>query len=89
MTAPIRVVVLGYIVRGPLGGLAWHHLQYVAGLARLGHDVWFIEDSDDYPACYDPSIDGIGTDPAYGLDFAKRAFERLSLVRPTPGRPDR
>ena len=32
----LRVIVLGYIVRGPLGGLAWHPLQYVLGLARLG-----------------------------------------------------
>ena len=79
MATPIRVVVLGYVVRGPLGGLAWHHLQYVAGLARLGHDVWFVEDSDEYPACYDPSNDSIGTDPAYGIDFAKRAFDRLDL----------
>ena len=46
----------GYIVRGPLGGLAWHHLQYVMGLARLGHDVHFLEDSGDSPwCCYDPS----------------------------------
>ena len=35
----LRILVLGYIVSGPLGGLAWHHLQYVLGLARLGHDV--------------------------------------------------
>ncbi len=50
-----RIIILGYIVRGPLGGLAWHHLQYVLGLSGLGHDVYFIEDSDDYPSCYDPS----------------------------------
>ena len=28
-----RILVLGYLVRGPLGGLAWHHLQYVVGAA--------------------------------------------------------
>lgn len=42
----LRIVVLGYIVRGPIGGLAWHHLQYVLGLSQLGHDVYFFEDSD-------------------------------------------
>ena len=51
----LRVIVLGYIVRGPLGGLAWHHLQYVMGLTLLGYDVYFVEDSNDYPACYDPA----------------------------------
>ncbi|HYX81752.1 MAG TPA: hypothetical protein VE714_05120 [Gemmatimonadales bacterium] len=75
----MRILVLGYIVRGPLGGYAWHHLQYVLGLAQLGHDVYFFEDSDDYAACYDPSTNGMSTDPSYGLAFAERAFERLGL----------
>jgi len=66
-------------VRGPLGGLVWHHLQYVLGLAALGHDVWFLEDSDDYPGCYDPSRDVIDVDPAYGLEFTARTFERVGL----------
>ena len=38
----LRVVVTGYIVRCPLGGMAWHHLQYLLGLARLGHHVTFV-----------------------------------------------
>jgi hypothetical protein len=72
----LRIVVLGYIVRGPLGGLAWHHLQYVMGLARLGHDVHFLEDSGDSPwCCYDPSRHVTDSDPTYGLDFARRAFQ--------------
>ncbi|CAN5845604.1 hypothetical protein BH23GEM7_BH23GEM7_05810 [soil metagenome] len=75
----LRILVLGYIVRGPLGGLVWHHLQYVMGLARLGHDVYFLEDSDDYPSCYDPEHDRIGTDPTYGLRFAADAFARVGL----------
>jgi hypothetical protein len=29
----LRIVLLGYIVRGPLGGLVWHHLQ--TGFTRL------------------------------------------------------
>jgi len=76
----MRIVVLGYIVRGPLGGLAWHHLQYVLGLARLGHDVRFIEDSDDYPACYDPSRHVVDCDPSYGLRFAADAFSLVGLA---------
>jgi hypothetical protein len=77
----MRIAVCGYIVRGPLGGLAWHHLQYVLGLHRMGHDVAFVEDSDTYESCYDPSADAMGTDPAYGLRFAAAAFERLGLGR--------
>jgi hypothetical protein len=75
----LRVLVLGYIVRGPIGGMAWHHLHYVLGLARLGHDVYFVEDSHDYPSCYDPERGVVDTDPTYGLRFARAAFERLGL----------
>ena len=75
----LRIIVLGYVVRGPIGGLAWHHLQYVIGLARLGHEVLFLEDSDDYPSCYDPSAHLVGTDPSYGLRFAANIFDRLDF----------
>ncbi|MGH2413764.1 MAG: hypothetical protein ACRDEA_08750 [Microcystaceae cyanobacterium] len=75
----LRIVVLGYIVRGPLGGMAWHPLQYVMGLASLGHDVYFIEDSDDYPSCYDPARGFTDTDPTYGLQFANSIFEQVGL----------
>ena len=77
--SPLRILVLGYLVRGPLGGIAWHYLQYVVGLSRLGHDVFFFEDSDDYPSCYDPIRNVTDDDPTYGLAFVARAFERLAM----------
>jgi hypothetical protein len=76
----VRIVVMGYLVRGPLGGIAWHYLQYVLGLARLGHDVYFVEDSDDYASCYDPVRNVVDVDPTYGLRFTADAFERVGLV---------
>lgn len=75
----MRIVVLGYIIRGPIGGLAWHHLQYVLGLYSMGHEVLFLEDSDDYPACYDPGTFQSGTDPSYGLAFIKNLFQNFEL----------
>ncbi|MDQ4142575.1 MAG: hypothetical protein M3198_02345 [Actinomycetota bacterium] len=75
----LRILVLGYIIRGPLGGLTWHHLQYVVGLADLGHDVYFLEDSDDYPSCYDPERFVTDVDPSYGLRFTSRAFSNFGL----------
>jgi hypothetical protein len=76
----LRIVVLGYIVRGPMGGMAWHHLQYVMGLTQLGHDVYFIEDSgDSLWCCYDPTRHITDTDPTYGLHFATHAFARIGL----------
>jgi hypothetical protein len=75
----LRIIVLGYIVRGPIGGMAWHYLNYVLGLARMGHDVLFVEDSDDYASCYNPSDHSVTADPSYGLQFIADAFNRLGL----------
>jgi hypothetical protein len=75
----LRVAVLGYIVRGPMGGMSWHHLNYVAGLAALGHDVTFLEIGDQEPTCYDPRDHTMGTDPSFGLHYAAQAFARLDL----------
>ena len=79
MPSRLRIIVLGYIVRGPLGGMVWSNVQYLMGLARLGHDVYFVEDSDDYPACYDPVRDLTDADPTYGLRFAARMLERIGF----------
>ena len=76
----LRIVILGYIVRGPLGGLVWHHLQYVLGLKKMGHDVLFIEDSDDYISCYNPVSNEMTTDPTYGIKFIKEIFEEFDLA---------
>ena len=75
----MRVLVLGYMVRGPLGGVAWHHLQYVLGLRELGHEVYFFEDSDDFESCYDPVQGETIADPSFGIEFARSAFARVGL----------
>jgi hypothetical protein len=75
----LRIVVLGYLVRGPLGGMAWHHLQYLLGFRALGHDVWFLEHGDEWPSCYDPERQEIVADPSYGLRFAERVLTRLGF----------
>ena len=75
----MRIIVLGYIIRGPIGGMAWHHLQYVLGLTRLGHDVYFFEDSDDYASCYDPTTNSMEVDPSYGIAFASQIFNAIGL----------
>lgn len=77
----LRIVVAGYIVCGPIGGLVWHHLQYILGLKRMGHDVLFVEDSHDYPACYHPVTFQLTTDPSYGLSFLQNVFEKHGLQK--------
>lgn len=75
----MRVLVLGYIVRGALGGHAWQHLQYAIGLRQLGHDVYFLEDSDDFESCYDPTTHEMTRDPSFGLEFARGIFDHVGM----------
>lgn len=75
----LRILVLGYIVRWPLGGMVWSNLHYLMGLHALGHEVWYFEDSDDYPSCYDPERCTTDTNRAYGLRFAEETLGRIGL----------
>ena len=49
----LRIVVTGLAATYPLGGVFWDYLQYVAGMARLGHEVIYLEDTGKW--CYDPA----------------------------------
>jgi glycosyltransferase involved in cell wall biosynthesis len=73
----LRIVVSGSIAQYPLGGMTWHHLQYVLGLARLGHDVLYLEDTGAGP--YDPAARTVVTEPAANVDYLARAMSRFGL----------
>src|SRR6478609_9752495 len=86
VTAPsrLRIMVFGYMIRMPLGGLAWHYLQYVLGLADLGHDVYYLEDScffedDETWWFYDPATGEMGSDPAPGMCFVGELLRGTKL----------
>src|SRR5512143_3292593 len=74
-----RIIVAGYIARYPLGGQVWSHLQYVLGLARLGHTVYFFEDAGWPGACYDPAHNRMGDDATYGLRALDGLMRRFDL----------
>jgi hypothetical protein len=48
-----------------MGGIAWHNLQYVLRLMKMGHSVVFIEDSEKYPPCYNPITFEWSAEPTY------------------------
>jgi hypothetical protein len=79
MPHPLKIVVGGYIVGYPLGGMTWHHLNYLLGLQSLGHEVWFLEDSGSYSVPYNPTIQQCNPDPAYGLNYLKNTFESVGI----------
>ena len=76
-TEQLRILVLGYIVRGPMGGMTWHHLQYFLGLFQMGYDVYFLEDSGDTAySCFDPLRNVTDKNPEYGLNYADQVFKK-------------
>lgn len=75
----MKIILLGYIVRGPVGGLVWHHFQYALGLKLLGYDVLFLEQCGNYPSCYNPVSHEFSTDPSFGLEFINSIFSKHGL----------
>ena len=50
MKSNLRIIVTSLFAQHPrLGGVSWDYLQYPLGLARLGHDVYYFEDSGEWP----------------------------------------
>jgi len=73
-----RILVLHLAGQYPLGGIGWQAIHYVVGLARLGHDVYYVEDSGAPP--YDPRVKSVVEDRAYGVEFLRRIMERFELT---------
>ena len=44
------IVVLSEVIRGPLGGRTRSNLYDLIGLSRLGHEVSYVQSSDDDPS---------------------------------------
>jgi hypothetical protein len=79
----LRVVVSGLIAQHPvLGGMTWHYLQYLIGLAALGHDVYYIEDSGMWPYNLDGGPDGtdwIQRDCSGNVEYLDSVLSRFGL----------
>jgi len=76
----LKILCCGHLVRHPLGGHSWHHLQYLVGLARLGHEVVFMEHWGWPDSCYDPARDAMTSDATYGLDYLRTLLGRHGLA---------
>jgi hypothetical protein len=71
------VVVLGMMGRTPFAGVAWQVLHYLEGFRRLGCDVYYVEDTGDWP--YDPEQNTITDDCAYTTRFLDRLMAWCGL----------
>jgi hypothetical protein len=60
-----------------VAGVVWQVLHYLEGLRRLGHDVFYIEDTGAWP--YDPELETITDDAAPAATWLGRVFERAGF----------
>jgi hypothetical protein len=75
----LKILCSGYLVRYPVGGLSWHHLQYLVGFRRLGHEVAFFEDYGWPNSCYDPALNEMTADPSYGIAYIRSLLQHYDL----------
>jgi len=73
----LRIVVGGYLGLLPAGGVAWDYVQYPAGLAALGHDVYYLEDTRLWPVYQ--ADDPRGADCSENVAYLARVMEDFGL----------
>lgn len=64
----MKIIVAGALGRFPIGGNAWVIMQYLLGLASLGHDVYFLEECGEGSWVFDWDSEDVTTD----LDYPTR-----------------
>ncbi len=64
----------------PIAGVVWQHIHYIVGLQRLGHEVYYVEDTSRIP--YDP----VQQTPTEDYTFAAGVLARLAAEHGFEGR---
>jgi hypothetical protein len=78
MPSALRIIVTGLIAQYPLGGVTWDYFQYVLGLARLGHEVYYIEDTGQWP--YNPHEGGVSKGCEFNVAYLAGIMARYGLA---------
>lgn len=73
----LRIIVTGLMAQYPLGGVAWDYFQYVLGFARLGHDVYYFEDTGQWP--YNPVEGGLAKDGKYNSEYLSEIMSKYDF----------
>ena len=73
----LRIIVTGLIGQYPLGGVTWDYIQYALGLKLLGHDVYYFEDTGQWP--FNPVEGGTAKDCAFNVEYLRSVMDRFGL----------
>ncbi len=77
MSKKLRITVMGIMGRTPFAGVALESLHYLEGFRRLGHDVYYIEDTWDWP--YNPELNAVTGDCNYTVNYIARMMSWCGL----------
>jgi hypothetical protein len=61
----------------PFAGVAWQVMQYLEGFRRLGHDVFYLEDTERWP--YDPIAESVSDDAGPAVAYLAGLMARCQL----------
>jgi hypothetical protein len=73
-----RLLLLGIVGQYPVAGVAWQAIHYLLGLAQLGWDVFYVEDSGATP--YDPRAGTRTEDCSYAVGYVADVMRRIGLA---------
>lgn len=79
MGKPRKIVVGGFAIGFPIGGQMWFMLHYILGMARLGHEVLFVEGSGNWAYPFDADQGMYVADSTYGRNLMEKFFSRYGL----------
>ena len=72
-----RIVVMGFMGSCPIAGVIWQHVHYIVGLQRLGHEVYYIEDSARIP--YNAETFDTSNDYTYAANLLTRLADEFDF----------
>ena len=79
----MRIIVTGLIAQHyTLAGVSWDYIQYCIGLKQLGYDVYYLEDSGEWPYNLDGGKNGddwVEKDCHKNIIYLKKLFDRYGL----------
>jgi hypothetical protein len=83
MDSSLCIIVTGLIAQHPLlGGVTWDYVNFLVGLKRLGHDVYYVEDSGEWPYNFDGGPSGndwVAHDPMPTVNYLAEVMNEFGL----------
>src|SRR5207247_2503158 len=77
MSKRLCLILMGSMGQIPFAGMAWEALHYLEGFRRLGHDIYYIEDTNAWP--YDPEQDSNSNDCRHAVGYISRVMDWANL----------